>query len=178
MGTNGTLITEDMATKLKSIPISRIGISLDFPVASLQDDFRGKKGAFESVMAGIAHARRAGLGIQINSTLTKMNVTYLNDLLSLALDAGAVAFHPFLLVPTGRGKGLESVELSPQEYEQTLNWIYDKQLELGSKIFFKPTDAPHYMRIVNQRQALKPDEHYSSSRKIAYLLPIIIPQMR
>ena len=63
-----------------------------------------------------------------------------------------MAFHPFLLVPTGRGKGLESVELSPPEYEQTLNWIYDKQQELGNRIFFKPTDAPHYFRIVNQRQ--------------------------
>ncbi len=41
MGSNGTLITEEMATKLKDVPISRIGISLDFPIAELQDDFRG-----------------------------------------------------------------------------------------------------------------------------------------
>lgn len=152
IGTNGTLLTEMMAARLKDIPISRLGISLDFPVANLQDDFRGKVGAFEAVMSGIANARQAGIEIQLNCTLTKLNVAYLDELLSLALKAGAVAFHPFLLVPTGRGKGLESVELSPQEYERTLNWIYDKQLELGSKIFFKPTDAPHYLRIVNQRQ--------------------------
>jgi heme b synthase len=155
IGTNGTLITETMAAKLKEIPISRLGISLDFPAADLQDDFRGKAGAFESVMTGIANARQAGLEIQFNCTLTRLNVGFLNDLLALALKSGAVAFHPFLLVPTGRGKGLESVELSPQEYEQTLNWIYDKQLELGDKIFFKPTDAPHYLRIVNQRQKIE-----------------------
>jgi radical SAM protein with 4Fe4S-binding SPASM domain len=68
------------------------------------------------------------------------------------MEAGAVAFHPFMLVPTGRGKGLVSVELQPEEYETTLNWIYDKQKELGSRIFFKPTDAPHYLRIVKQRE--------------------------
>jgi radical SAM protein with 4Fe4S-binding SPASM domain len=76
---------------------------------------------------------------------------YLNELLDLAINVGAVAFHPFMLVPTGRGKGLETVEMLPDEYEQTLNWVYDKQKELGDKIFFKPTDAPHYQRIVSQR---------------------------
>ncbi len=152
MGSNGTLITEERAAKLKDVPISRLGISLDFPVAELQDDFRGKAGAFEAVMAGITNARRAGIEVQINSTITKLNVSYLNELLSLALKVGAVAFHPFMLVPTGRGKGLESVELSPQQYEETLNWIYDKQAELGDRMFFKPTDAPHYLRVVSQRQ--------------------------
>jgi AdoMet-dependent heme synthase len=152
IGTNGTLVTEEIAANLKSIPISRLGISLDFPTARLQDDFRGKVGAFDAAMKGIANAREAGLEIQINCTLTRLNIAYLDELLVLALKEGAVAFHPFFLVPTGRGKGMESVELSPQEYEQALNWIYDRQLELGHRISFKPTDAPHYLRIVDQRQ--------------------------
>ena len=45
-----------------------------------------------------------------------------------------------------------SVELSPEEYEKTLNWVYDKQAELGDSILFKPTCAPHYLRVVRQRQ--------------------------
>jgi len=152
LGTNGTLLTDEIAAQLKAVPVSRIGISLDFPKAELQDEFRGKEGAYDAAMQGVAAARKAGIEVQINSTVTKLNVDYLEDLLSLALEAGAVAFHPFLLVPTGRGKGLEAVELSPERYEQTLNWIYDKQQQLGDRIFFKPTDAPHYLRIVKQRQ--------------------------
>ena len=152
MGTNGTLITDEIATQLKKVPVSRVGVSLDFPSAERQDDFRGKAGAFIAAMKGIACARRAGIEVQINSTITQLNVDYLDELLSLSLELGAVAFHPFMLVPTGRGKGLEAVELSPERYEQTLNWIYDKQVELGDRIFFKPTDAPHYLRIVKQRQ--------------------------
>ncbi len=152
MGTNGTLITKETAAELKDIPISRIAVSLDFPDAEHQDKFRGQVGAYESALAGIANAREAGIDIQINCTLTRMNVPYLDQLLDLALKVGAVAFHPFLLVPTGRGKGLESVELSPQQYEETLNWIYDKQQEMGDRIFFKPTDAPHYLRVMKQRQ--------------------------
>ena len=152
MGTNGTLITEEIASQLKEVPVSRLGISLDFPVAELQDDFRGQAGAFDAVMKGIANAQRVGVDIQINSTITRLNVDYLDELLALALEVGAVAFHPFMLVPTGRGKGLESEELSPERYEQTLHWIYDKQVELGDRIFFKPTDAPHYLRVMKQRQ--------------------------
>jgi len=151
MGTNGTLITENVAAKLKETPISRVAVSIDFPTNELQDKFRGKVGAFEAAVSGIARLRQAGVEVQINSTITKLNVKYLNELLELALEAGAVAFHPFMLVPTGRGKGLHKVEMSPEEYEQTLNWVYDRQKELGSSIFFKPTDAPHYQRILKQR---------------------------
>ena len=152
MGSNGTLVSAEAAAKLKNVPISRLAISLDFPAAELQDDFRGERGAFKAAMAGIVNAREAGVEVQVNSTITRLNVPYLDELLSLALRVGAIAFHPFLLVPTGRGKGLESVELSPSQYEETLNWIYDKQIELGDRMFFKPTDAPHYLRVMKQRQ--------------------------
>ena len=152
MGSNGTRITKKIATRMKQVPLSRISVSLDFPIAELQDNFRGETGAFKAALEGIDRARQAGLEVQINSTITKLNVTYLDDLLSLAREVGAVAFHPFMLVPTGRGKGLAQVELSPQEYEKVLNWIYDKQIELGDRMFFKPTDAPHYLRVLKQRE--------------------------
>lgn len=167
MGSNGTLISEELARKLKDVPISRIAISLDFPDPGLQDSFRGQEGAFKAAKAGITNARRAGMEVQINCTVTRLNAVYLDELLNLALEAGAVAFHPFLLVPTGRGKGLQSVELSPQEYEETLNWIYDKQLELGDRIFFKPTDAPHYLRVVSQRNKNRNAGNCQESRPLS-----------
>lgn len=159
MGSNGTLITRETAAMLRSIPLSRLSVSIDFPIPELQDKFRGQAAAFSSTMEGINNARREDIEIQINSTITRLNVAYLPQLLRLSLDIGAVAFHPFFLVPTGQGKGLEDVELSPQEYEDTLNWIYERQQELGDRIFFKPTDAPHYMRIVNQRRKNLPACH-------------------
>ena len=153
MGSNGTLVTPQVAARLKASGLSRVSVSLDFPTAEKQDKFRGQQGAFEAALSGIRSIRKSGIEVQINCTLTRLNIAYLNDLLSLALHEGAVAFHPFFLVPTGRGKGLSDVELSAGEYESALNWIYDKQLELGDKIFFKPTDAPHYLRILSQRGA-------------------------
>ena len=175
LGTNGTLITDEATDIIKRIPVSRIAVSIDFPTPALQNEFRGKSDAFETAMTGISRARQAGIEVQINSTITKLNVSYLNDLLELALEAGAVAFHPFMLVPTGRGKSLKAVEMSPDEYEHTLNWVYDKQQELGDRIFFKPTDAPHYLRVVKQRakedkpQVVSPAESSASSGKYGHI---------
>jgi len=156
IGSNGTLVTEEMAREMKQIPISRLGVSIDFPEPEMQDRFRGVEGAFDSALGGIRNAQQAGLEVQINSTITKMNLNYLDALLSMAIDIGAVAFHPFLLVPTGRGKHLKEGELTPQECERALRWISDKDRETGEKISFKPTCAPFYWRIMHQKSKGEP----------------------
>jgi len=165
LGTNGTLITSETAADLKRIPVSRIGVSIDFPTPELQDSFRGASGAFDSAIEGIDNARNAGIEVQINSTITRMNVSLLDDLLQLALDMGAAAFHPFMLVPTGRGKSLADVELSPDEYENVLNWIFDRQSQMGDRLSIKPTDAPHYMRVTMQRRGVMPTDTESNAGK-------------
>jgi radical SAM protein with 4Fe4S-binding SPASM domain len=134
---------------MKESGIPRISISIDFPTAELHDKFRGVPGAFDGAVRGVKTAIEAGVQVQINTTVTRLNVEYLDDMLALSEELGAVAFHPFLLVPTGRGKELGPEELPPEDYERTLNWVYDRQKT--SNIFFKPTDAPHYHRIMRQR---------------------------
>ena len=146
----GTLLDDENARKLKEAGIDRISLSIDGATAATHDDFRRVPGAFEEVMRGIEAARKAGIEFQINTTVTKVNLAELPDILRLAIDLGAVAFHPFLLVPTGRGKELADQELSPEQYEETLNWVYDQRGELP--LNFKPTCAPHYYRILRQRE--------------------------
>jgi len=99
-------------------------------------------------MAGIEAARRAGLPFQINTTVTRTNMREIEVILDLAITLGAVAFHPFLLVPTGRGRDLQAQLLSAAEYERVLRRIYE--LKERSPIPFKPTCAPHYYRILRQ----------------------------
>jgi radical SAM protein with 4Fe4S-binding SPASM domain len=149
MAPNGTLVTAAAAARMKAAGIGRISISIDFPDPVEHDRFRGCPGAFDSALRGIRSAQDAGIEIQINSTITKLNVGYLPRLLALAEELGAVSFHPFMLVPTGRGKDLAEQELDPDDYERTLNWIYDAQR--SSPLFFKPTDVPHYWRVMRQR---------------------------
>ncbi len=151
IGTNGTLITDEIAAKIAASGIPRVSVSLDFPTAEGQDAFRGEAGAFEQTIRGMRHLRAHGVGVQVNSTITKMNVGLVDDLHELALAEDAAAFHPFLLVPTGRGEDLVDVELTADEYEEVLNWAYHCQKK--SPMHFKPTDAPQYYRIIRQKCA-------------------------
>jgi len=149
MAPNGTLLTESVARRLIDCGIQRISISLDGATAESHDWFRSMPGAFEASMQGIHAAKAVGLDFQINSSVTLDNLAELPRLVAEAVELGAKAHHIFLLVTVGRGRALEDVELSAEQYEETLNWLYDRQQ--GSPIHLKITCAPHYHRIVRQR---------------------------
>ncbi len=146
----GKLLTEDTCKRLLASGIRRISLSIDGATAQTHDSFRRVKGAFDSVMEGIRAARETGLEFQINTTVTKLNIDELPDIFDLAIRLGAVSFHPFLLVPTGRGKELADQEIAPEEYERVLTWIYDHRATVGMSL--KPTCAPQYYRILRQNE--------------------------
>jgi heme b synthase len=149
LATNGTLLTPEIARKLKEAGIQRVSISIDGAKEETHDIFRGEPGAFEGAMRGIDILKKEGISFQINTTITKRNLAEIPRIYDLALGLGASALHIFLLVPTGRGEEIESEEIPPQEYERVLNWFYDKSK--GSPIQLKSTCAPHYFRIMRQR---------------------------
>ncbi len=145
----GTVINQENAERMVEAGIQRVSISLDVATGESHDSFRGEKGAFEGALRGIEFLKKAGMEFQINTTVTRRNVGELRDILELAVSLGACAFHPFLLVPTGRGKELAEEELSPSQYEEVLTWIHEESRRIP--LDFKPTCAPHYHRIVRQR---------------------------
>jgi heme b synthase len=149
LATNGTLLTPDIAKKLKDVGIQRVSISIDGSTKETHDIFRGETGAFEAALFGIDILKNAGISFQINTTITKRNLTEIPNIYELALELGASALHIFLLVPTGRGEEIESEEIPSEEYERVLNWFYDKSKT--SRIQLKATCAPHYFRIMRQR---------------------------
>ena len=60
-GTNGTLITHDLAFKLKAAGAMAMGISIDSIDHDRHNDFRGLPNAFELTMMGIENCKAAGL---------------------------------------------------------------------------------------------------------------------
>jgi heme b synthase len=148
IGTNATLLTDEIAQKMADHKIPRISVSVDFPTAAEHDVFRGQPGCFDATIAGIKTAKAHGVGVQINMTVTTLNADKVEAMHDLALELGVDAFHIFMLVPTGRGEELLDKELPPEEYERVLAWAYERQKT--SPLHFKPTDAPHYYRIIRQ----------------------------
>jgi heme b synthase len=151
LATNATLLSEPIAREMLESGIKRVSVSIDGLDAVAHDSFRGVAGAFDGAMAGIAALKRAGMEFQINTTITQANLAQIEGILNLALRLGAAAHHIFLLVPTGRGKDLADQEISPQDYERTLEWFHDKSLTCPIQL--KATCAPHYHRIFHQRKS-------------------------
>ena len=151
IGTNGTMIDDAMAKKIADAGVPKVSVSLDFPDAEGQDAFRGQKGAFDETVQGIKNLEKYGVHVQVNTTVTKANATKLDEIHNVSKELGATDFHPFLLVPTGRGEDLIDVELTPEEYDEVLTWAYHRQKT--SCMAFKPTDAPQYFRIMRQQAA-------------------------
>jgi len=150
LATNGTLIDAAVARQIRDSGIRRVSISFDGADAPTHDIFRGT-GAFDRAIAGMEHLRRVGVPYQINTTVARHNVHQMDETLALARAMEAQALHLFLLVPVGCGVEIaEDQQISPQEYEAVLHWMYDAEMEGGIEL--KATCAPHYFRIVRQRQ--------------------------
>lgn len=150
LATNGTVLNDVVARRIVDAGFRRVSMSFDGPDARTHDQFRGIDGAFESSIRGFNELRSLGMSMQINTTIARHNYKKLDQMYQLALDLGADALHIFMLVPVGCGMQLsEQIMLKPDEYEQALNWVYDRSQE--DRIHLKATCAPHYFRIARQR---------------------------
>jgi MoaA/NifB/PqqE/SkfB family radical SAM enzyme len=85
MAVNGTLITPEIAKRVKSSGVQRVSISLDGPDASSHDRFRQVQGAFEGSILGIEELKKEGIEFQINTTITRHNVNQAQAVLDLAV---------------------------------------------------------------------------------------------
>ena len=148
----GMLIDETSVRQIKDAGIQAISISLDGADAKSHDGFRQVEGAFDIALQACRIARENNLPFQINTTITKHNLDELPRMMALAEQLGAITFNPFLLVPTGRGQELADQEISPEEYENVLQWLSNQRGQ--TKMQLRVTCAPHYQRIIHQSKTI------------------------
>ena len=148
VGSNGTLINEDVARRLKEAGVSRVGISLDSREAKFHNQLRCSPTAWQEAVAGMAACRAMGLDFQLHTTVTEHNRAEVLGVTDVAIELGAKAHHVFFLVPAGRAADMEKDSLRATEYEQLLGQLMRKQQEV--QIELKPTCAPQFMRIAAQ----------------------------
>ena len=149
LGTNGILITPDVASKLKEAGLAVAGISLDSCDPNKHNHFRQAEQAWQKSVAGMEACREAGLKFQIHTTAMSWNEPEITDITDFAVKIGAIAHHIFFLVPTGRGKDIEATTLKTEQYEALLGRILDKQGQVPIEL--KPTCAPQFMRIAKEK---------------------------
>jgi len=96
MGTNGTLITDSVARKLKSSGVKAVAVSLDSSVPEWHDAFRGVKGSWKRALEGVDACIRNDIEVQINTTVTQQNYGEIEDIMALAEKHGATYVSPLL----------------------------------------------------------------------------------
>lgn len=148
LGSNGTLLTPELARELKRAGALAIGISLDSLEPVRHDRLRRKEGAWEQAVAGMQACLTVGLPFQVHTTVFDWNQDELEKITDLAVEIGARAHHFFFLVPTGRAANIEEETLRSEAYENTLKRILEKQRQVNIEL--KPTCAPHFMRIAKE----------------------------
>ena len=158
ISTNGTLITQEKAKELKSVGLSYVVVSLD-GMEAINDQFRGKKGAFRDAMEGIRNCQDAGLKVGLRFTINRMNmgeVSRIFDLLEASNIPRVCFYH---LVYAGRGSDLIDQDLDRAETRGVVDLILDRTKDLHDRGMAKEVltvdnhaDGPYlYLRMLRQR---------------------------
>lgn len=144
LSTNGTLITGEVARKIKDSGIEYAGISLDGATAATHDRFRNTPGAFDRAVAAFARCREAGVRCGVRVTLNSENRDELGPLVDLARRIGASRFCLYWLVPCGRGSdAYDRLQLGPEDVTRALTLLYRKAQEIpAEEMEFLTVDAP------------------------------------
>ncbi len=162
------LLNKENLQKVKAAGAKAISLSIDASTAETHDEFRQVPGSFDLTVNGWRAAQDVRLKVQINTTVTRYNLTDLPNIFKLVQEMSAMTWTLFFLVPTGRGQA--SDEVSPAEYEAVMHFLYD----VSKYISAKPTEGHHYKRVVLQRSIIEekglPLEDYISLHPVYYQL--------
>ncbi|MEG6586662.1 putative heme d1 biosynthesis radical SAM protein NirJ1 [Dendrosporobacter sp. 1207_IL3150] len=122
LSTNGTLITPEVARKIKEIGVGYVGISLD-GLRDVNDKFRGKEGAFQAAMQGIQNCVAVGQRVGLRFTINRHNIQELDNIFDFieAENIDRVCFYH--LVYSGRGNQMMDEDVTPAESRQAMDTI-------------------------------------------------------
>ena len=141
------LLTTDAIDEFKKCGISRMAISLDGPDAPTHNGFRQVDGNFECAMRALVHAREIGLETQVQTTVSRRNLTKLAQIAEQVADVRAKMWSLFFPVTTGRA--LEEEDLTSEEYEKVFGFLYE--ISKVAPFEVKTTEGLHYRRFIAQR---------------------------
>ena len=114
IGTNATLITKDVAKKLKEAGLKKAIVSLDGTEKS-HEEIRGK-GTFEKTIEGVNNLKNNNIDVRINAVVMKNNM---EDIINLAKEMHKNKISLFIrrFIESGRGSLLKDNTLTKADYD-------------------------------------------------------------
>ncbi len=122
LSTNGTLITREVAQRIKDIGVGYVGISLD-GLKDVNDKFRGVEGAYEKAMKGIENCVAVGQRVGLRFTINQHNARELDKIFDFIEEEGINRVCFYHLVYSGRGEGMVADDLTHEESRQAMDTI-------------------------------------------------------
>lgn len=122
LSTNGTLIDEDAAKKIKAAGVAYVGVSLDGP-QHVNDEFRGKAGAYTAAMRGIQNCVAVGQRVGLRFTINKANVDHLDEIFDFIEQEHIDRACFYHLVYAGRGEAMADEDVTPEESRRAMDTI-------------------------------------------------------
>ncbi len=153
IATNGTLITDEVAFRLKEEGLATAAVSLDSYRDEIHDYMRNKENTYDLAMRGIRALKKAGIPLQINATAMQYNFGDLDELLELVDGLGSGIMLMYQLVPVGRGDSIRDATLSMNENERLLKFLSKKQKEISTIV--EPVAGPQYWPYLMEQKGLK-----------------------
>ncbi|NHV97046.1 MAG: TIGR04053 family radical SAM/SPASM domain-containing protein [Thaumarchaeota archaeon] len=137
------LLTEGILKTLLRYDVKHVSISLDGGYPHTHDYIRGLNGHFEATIETLRKLIGLGFNVQVNTLVCRVNVFELPEILNLLLTMNVKVWELFFLVKVGRGVEVE--DLTPQEYEDTLHFLFDA-LSYGVNV--RTVEAPFFRRVI------------------------------
>lgn len=134
ISTNGTLITKDVAKKLKQYRLSYVGVSLD-GLKEVNNRFRGSDKAFDLALGGIRNCMSEGIKVGLRFTINKRNAAEIPGIFELMKEEKIPRICFYHLVYTGRGSDLIKEDLNHEETRMVVNEIIDLTANLHKEGF-------------------------------------------
>ena len=153
IATNGTLITDEVAFRLKEEGLATAAVSLDSYRDEIHDYVRNKENTYDLAMRGIRALKKAGIPLQINATAMQYNFGDLDELLELVDGLGSGIMLMYQLVPVGRGDAIRDATLSMNENERLFKFLSKKQKEISTIV--EPVAGPQYWPYLMEQKGLK-----------------------
>jgi radical SAM protein with 4Fe4S-binding SPASM domain len=152
LATNGTLIDEETAWKLKEHGVVCNAIGLDAANPSINNFIRNNPRVFDLVMRGMESTKKAGILLQVNTTAMEYNMPHLPELIDTADKNGASIMLMYQLVTIGRGGKIESASLGRDENRDLCELISSKQKRV--KTVIEPVACPQYWPYILEKRGL------------------------
>lgn len=134
---------------MKEAGVQFVQISLDGTKAETHDHFRGMKGVFARTVEGIKNSVREGFFVEVSTTATKYNYTEIPEIIELSAQLRADWFMVFNFVPTGRGKEIIKMDLTPSGREEMLKMLWN---ELNTRHINVLSTALQFARVAIQQE--------------------------